>query len=100
MNEFGFPSEEIINVDKKWQNNRIESDHAVLKSLIDPGKGFYSLQIAKATLKGIEAVRMIKRGHIYDPPCGVSGGIRPLKKVRSSRINGVPEQLIFAGSGS
>jgi len=28
MNEFGFPGEEIIHVDKKWQNNRIESDHA------------------------------------------------------------------------
>ncbi len=81
MNEFGFPGEEIIHVDKKCQNNRIESDHAALKRLTDPGKGFQSLRTAKATLKGIEAVRMIKRGHVYDPPNGVLGEVRLLNEM-------------------
>ena len=81
MNEFGFPGEEIIHVDKKWQNNRIESDHAALKRLTNPGKGFQSLRTAKATLKGIEAVRMIKRGHVYDPPASVMGEVRLLNEM-------------------
>ena len=81
MNQFGFPGEEIIHVDKKWQNNRIESDHAALKRLTNPGKGFQSLRTAKATLKGIEAVRMIKRGHVYDPPSGVMREVRLLNEM-------------------
>ena len=36
---------------------------------------------AKATLKSIEAVRMIKRGHIYDPPGGVAGEVRLLNEM-------------------
>ncbi|WP_366523337.1 DDE-type integrase/transposase/recombinase [uncultured Roseobacter sp.] len=68
MNTFCFPGEEIIHVDRKWRNNRIESDHAALKRITDPGRGFQSLRTDKATLKGIDAVGMIKRGHVCDPP--------------------------------
>jgi len=39
------------------------------------------LRTAKATLKGIEAVRMIKRGHVYDPPDGVTAEIRLLNEM-------------------
>jgi len=46
-----------------------------LKRLTDPGKGFQSLRTAKATLKGIEAIRTIKRGQINGLPTGVSGEI-------------------------
>ncbi len=81
MNEFGFPGEELNHVDKNWQNNRIESDHTALKRLTDPSKGFQSLRTAKATLKGVEAVCMIKRGHVYDPPVGVTGDIRLLHEM-------------------
>lgn len=75
VTEYGFPGEEIIHFDNKCQNNRIESDPAALKRLTDPGQRFHSLRTAKATLKGIEAIRMIKRGHVYDPPSGVTGEI-------------------------
>ena len=67
INRYSFPGEEVIHVTRKWQNNRIESDHASLKRITDPGKGFQSLRTAKATLKSIEAIRMIKNGHIIDP---------------------------------
>ena len=63
-------------VDKNWQNNRIETDHAALRRLPDPGKGIRSLRTVKATLNGIEAVGMIKRCNVYDPSRGVMGEVR------------------------
>ena len=68
MNAYSFPGDAIVHLDRKWRNNRIESDHAALKRITDPGRGFQSLRTAKATLKGIKAIRMIKPGHVYDPP--------------------------------
>ena len=53
MNEFSFPGDEITHINKKGKNNRIESDHASLKRIINPGRGFQTLRTAKATLKGI-----------------------------------------------
>lgn len=81
MNAYSFPGDEIVHVDRKWRNNRIESDHAALKSITDPGRGFQSLRTAKATLKGIEAIRMIKPGHICDPPTNVMGEVRLLAEL-------------------
>ena len=69
------PQDAILHIDRKWKNNRIESDHASLKRIISPGKGFYSMRTAKATLKGIEAIRMIKRGHVHGKPDGITGEI-------------------------
>ena len=60
LNRYCFPGEEVIHVTRKGLNNRIESDHAALKRITDPEKGLSSLSTAKATLKGIEAIRMIK----------------------------------------
>ena len=81
LNKHSFPSEEVIHVDRKWKNNRIESDHASLKRITDPGKGFQSLRTAKATLKGIEATRMIKNGHIIDPPGNPEGEVRLVEEL-------------------
>ena len=72
MNEFGFPGDEITHINRKEKNNRIESDHASLKRIIDPGRGFQSLRTAKATLKGVEVHRMIKRGHPHGSREGVT----------------------------
>jgi len=69
------PDDAILHVDRKWKNNRIESDHASLKKIIGPGKGFQTLRSAKATLLGIEAMRMIKRGHVHRKPVGVIGEV-------------------------
>ena len=76
LNAYSLPAEELVHIDRKWRNNRIESDHAALKRLTNPGKGFQSLRTAKATLKAIEAIRMIKRGHVYNPTNDVRGEVR------------------------
>ena len=81
LNRYCFPGEEVIHVTRKGLNNRIESDHAALKRITDPGKGFQSLRTAKATLKGIEAIRMIKRGHVFDPPANTTGEVRLLNEL-------------------
>ena len=67
------PEHAILHVNRKWRNNIIESDHAALKRLTDPGKGFQSLRTAKATLKGFEAIRTIKRGHVFGRADGILG---------------------------
>jgi hypothetical protein len=61
MNRFELPSEGILQINRKWGNNRIEGDRAALKELIILMCGFRSLTSAKATLHGIEAIRTIKR---------------------------------------
>ena len=46
----------------KYLNNYLESDHGKIKRLIKPGLGFQSLRTAYATLKGIEIMRMCRKG--------------------------------------
>lgn len=65
----------ILHVDRKWRNNIIESDHASLKRLTIHGKGFQSLRTAKATLKGIEAIRTTRRGHVHGRSDGIAGEV-------------------------
>lgn len=76
MNQFELPGDGILHNNRKWENNRIESDHAALKKIITPMRGFKSLSSAKATLRGIEAIRTIKRGHVYGKDPGITGEIR------------------------
>ncbi len=75
INQGRGPNDEIIHIDKKWRNNRIESDHAALKRIIGPGKGFQTIRTAKATLQGIESIRTIKRGHVQNKSAGVAGEV-------------------------
>lgn len=75
INQRRSPDDAILHIDKKWKNNRIESDHATLKRIIDPGKGFQSLRTAKATLQCVEAMRTIKRGHVHGKAPGVPGEV-------------------------
>lgn len=75
MNKRNFLDDPILHVDRKWRNNIIESDHASLKRLTDPGKGFQSLRTTKATLKGIEAFRTIKRGHVFGRQDWITGEV-------------------------
>ncbi|MBE7385749.1 MAG: IS6 family transposase [Leptolyngbya sp. SIO1E4] len=50
----------------KYLNNRIEQDHRRLKRLVKPGLGFGSFNTARRTLKGYEAMAMIRKGQIKD----------------------------------
>ena len=65
----------IRHIDRKWLNNRIESDHAAMKRLLGYRQSFRSLRSAKSTLSGIETIRTIKRGHIHHKQPGVQGEI-------------------------
>lgn len=65
----------ITHIDRKWRNNRIESDHAALKRLLGYRQSFRSLRTAKATLQSIEAIRTIKSNHIPGIAPGVQGEI-------------------------
>lgn len=52
----------ITHIDKKYRNNRVESDHAALKMLLGYRQRFRLLRCAKATLKGMVTGRTIKTG--------------------------------------
>jgi IS6 family transposase len=65
----------VTHVDRKYLNNRVESDHAALKRLVGYRQSFRSLSCAKATLRGMETVRTIKNGHIQTRQPRVRGEI-------------------------
>ncbi|RUT00729.1 hypothetical protein DSM107010_67030 [Chroococcidiopsis cubana SAG 39.79] len=46
----------------KYLNNRVEQDHRFIKRLTKPGMGFGSFNSARATLRGMEAMNMIRKG--------------------------------------
>lgn len=65
----------IRHIDRKWQNNRIESDHAAMKRLLGYRQSYRSLTTGKATLSGIETIRTIRRNHVGNKQPGVRGEI-------------------------
>ena len=48
----------------KYLNNLVEQDHRRVKRLVKPGLGFGSFNSARRTLKGYEAMAMIRKGQI------------------------------------
>jgi len=48
----------------KYLNNIIEQDHRFIKRLVRPGLGFKSFHTAWRTLRGFEAINMIRKGQI------------------------------------
>ena len=50
----------------KYLNNRVEQDHRRIKRWVKPGLGFGSFNTARRTLKGYEAMAMIRKGQIKD----------------------------------
>lgn len=46
----------------KYLNNRIEGDHGRLKRILSPKCGFKTLVSAYRTLKGIEAMHVLRKG--------------------------------------
>jgi IS6 family transposase len=50
----------------KYLNNIVEQDHRGVKHLINPGMGFGSFNSARRTIKGYEAMNMIRKGQIQD----------------------------------
>ena len=50
----------------KYLNNIIEQDHRSIKRIVNPMLGFQSFRSANQTLKGIEAMNIIKKGQVND----------------------------------
>lgn len=48
----------------KYLNNLVEQDHRFIKRLVNPGMGFGSFNTARRTLRGYEAMNMIRKGQI------------------------------------
>ena len=48
----------------KYLNNIVEQDHRALKRLVNPVMGFGSFNTARRTLRGYEAMNMIRKGQI------------------------------------
>ena len=46
----------------KYLNNIVEQDHRFIKRLVNPGMGFGSFNTARITLRGYEAMNMIRKG--------------------------------------
>ena len=49
---------------KKYLNNIIEQDHRAIKRLTKAGMGFKSFNTARRTLRGFEAMNMVRKGQI------------------------------------
>lgn len=48
----------------KYLNNVVEQDHRFIKRLTKPGMGFSSFNTARRTLRGFEAMNMIRKGQV------------------------------------
>jgi IS6 family transposase len=59
-----------------YLNNIIEADHGALKRIIRQTRGVQRMKTASTTLKGFEAMRMVRRGHCMLRQAGVTGEIR------------------------
>ena len=60
----------------KYLNNIIEADHGALKRVLRPTRGFQTMRTAIATIKGFEAMRIVRRGHCLTSKVGVQNEIR------------------------
>jgi IS6 family transposase len=61
INEKALPKEALIR-QTKYLNNIVEQDHRFIKKITKPMLGFKSFLTAEQTLKGIEAMHMIRKG--------------------------------------
>ena len=48
----------------KYLNNLIEQDHWFIKRRVNAGLGFFSFKTAGRTIKGYEAMHMVRKGQI------------------------------------
>jgi transposase-like protein len=48
----------------KYLNNTVAQDHRFIKRLVNSGMGFESFNTAKRTLRGYEAMNMVRKGQI------------------------------------
>jgi transposase-like protein len=66
-------------------NNLVEQDHRFIKRLVNPGMGFGSFNTARRTLRGYEAMNMIRKGQVQ----GIAQGDIQAQVEFVSRIFGI-----------
>ncbi len=71
----------------KYLNNIIEADHGALKRVIRPTRGFQTMKTAAATMKGVEVMRMIRRGHCLTRKPHVKDEVRFVNSCSTSSIS-------------
>jgi transposase, IS6 family len=59
-----------------YLNNIVEQDHRFIKRRVNPGLGFWSFHIATRTLRGYEAMNMIRKGQVMGVAKGVTLSLR------------------------
>ena len=64
LKKFGLLPEDTELRQIKYLNNIVEQDHRGVKHLINPGMSFGSFNSARRTIKGYEAMNMIRKGQI------------------------------------
>jgi transposase-like protein len=69
----------------KYLNNIVEQDHRFIKRLVKPGMGFGSFNTDRRTLRGYEAMNMIRKGQVQ----GVAKGDIRAQAEFVSKIFGV-----------
>ncbi len=69
----------------KYLNNRVEQDHRFIKRLTKSGMGFHSFNTARRTLRGFEAMNMLRKGQVE----GVAKGDVKARREFVSQIFGV-----------
>ena len=77
------PKHTIRHVDRKYLNNRIESDHAARKQGLRPMRGLQTMAGAKAVLVGIETFRTIRKDQFERRKTGVANEIDFVAKLVS-----------------
>ena len=65
----------------KYLNNIIEADHGALKRVIKPTRGFQTVRMAAAMIKGFEVMRMIRRGYCFTCKPQLKDKIRLVNKL-------------------
>jgi transposase-like protein len=60
----GLLSKSCVLRQNKYLNNVIESDHWFIKRRVNSGLGFFSFKTARRTIKGFEAMNLIRKGQI------------------------------------
>jgi transposase-like protein len=72
----------------KYLNNLIEQDHRFIKRLVKPCMGFFSFHTAWQTLRGYEAMNMIRKGVDEDhaPPQAANEPSSSCPGARAGRV--------------
>ena len=71
----------------KYLNNRIEQDHRHIKRIVKPMMGFKTFNSARRTLRGIEAMNMIRKGQVrWLPKDDIAGQVAFVSRLFGLRV--------------